>query len=185
MTPAANITAALDSATRAQRREGAAWYRTARHAAAELAAKHGVTTIEAAGVIAALSPRTSWDVNLRYADQFLATGTAPTLGMSKRAAARIVAGEHPDDVLKGPKTHAFFECIAHARTDAVCVDRHAIDVAFGQRHSDANRPALTPKRYAELADAYRTVASARGMRASQVQAITWCAWRARYGGTRA
>jgi hypothetical protein len=177
---AANILVVLGRAKPEHHREGIDWYQHAHTLARVLAGQHGITVDQAAGVLAALSPQLSWPRNVAYAEQFLATGDAPVLGRSKRAAARIVAGEAPLSVPSGPKVRAFFSNIADPDgLDAVTVDRHAHDVAVGQRYGDARRPLLGRQGgYELLASAFRLAAAKVGLHPSAVQAITWLAWRA-------
>lgn len=177
---AANILVVLGRAKPEHYREGIDWYEHAHTLARVLAGQHGISVEQTAGVLAALSPQLSWPRNVTYAEQFLATGDAPVLGRSKRAAARIVAGEPPPSVLQGPKVRAFFANIVDPDgSDAVTVDRHAHDVAVGQRFGDARRSLLGRQGgYDLLAAAFRLAAAKVGLAPSAVQAITWLAWRA-------
>jgi len=169
----------LDTASPEQIREGRAWYRDARREARQLAREYGVSTRVAAGVIAALSPQLRWSVNLRFARQFLAEGYAPTFGNSRRKAARIVNGEPPLSVLRGPKTRAFFACIYDPNASAICIDRHAHDLALAKRHGERRRPLLQRKGgYERFCDAYRLAADKAGLKGFEVQAIAWVTWRA-------
>ncbi len=167
-------------ATAEQYLNGADWYRNAHGLAVSL---DPADPRRAAGVIAALSPMVSWARNVELAGRAYADGYASgALGMSCRAADRILGGEDPADVLVGPKVSAFFRLIADpADTQSVCVDRHAIAVAVGRRLTDAERQAQyaisTPGRYALFAEAYRRAAEIVGHLPSQVQAITWVRWR--------
>jgi hypothetical protein len=177
---ASNVLRVFDRAEPENYREGIDWYQHAHTLACVLAGQHGVSVEQAAGVLAALSPQLSWPRNVAYAELFLATGDAPVLGRSKRAAARILAGEEPLSVLTGPKVRAFFANIVDPDgSDAVTVDRHAHDVAVGQRYGDARRPLLDRQGgYDLLAEAFRLAAAKVGLHPSAVQAITWLAWRA-------
>lgn len=176
---AGNVLAAFDRATKRQRTEGMEWYRNAHGLAASLDPRD---PRRAAGVIAALSPRTSWATNVKLAGLAYEQGYASgTLARSCAAATRILHGEDPLDVLSGPKVMAFFANIADpndART--VCIDRHAIDVAAGERLSDTVRarryPLSKPDAYERFAELYRYAAGVLGLRPGDVQAVTWV-WR--------
>lgn len=167
------------------------WYRRAARLAMEL---DPTNPRRAAAVIAVLSPRTSWPMNVRLARQayylHLTQGwngvlTLPTLGDHARKAARLLSGENPDSVVSGPKVTAFFRTIADPTlTGAVVVDRHAIDVAFGRVTSDSVRaPFLTARRYGEVAGKYERAAKIISRETgetwlpSEVQAVTWAHWR--------
>lgn len=174
-----NVLKVYDSALDGARAEGEQWYALARGQAWEMCPDNPRA---AAGVIAALSPQTSWEQNLVNAWRLYEGGDPRGLGANLLKALRCYAGEEPLDVLGGPKVRAFFRCIAEPETDAVCVDRHAWDVAVGMRQSTVERVGLTPRRYEEAAVAYRRAARLRDVPPHVVQAVTWVEWRARYGG---
>lgn len=172
---ARNVQRTLASVDDIAYRDGATWYETAHVLAIKLDPSDPA---RAAGVIAALSPQVSWERNVMLATRAYKDGLATgTLGANCRAADRILAGERPLDVLGGPKTRAFFTLIANPYDrETVCVDRHAFDIAAGQT-GHAQRVKLTPKRYEEVANAYRKVARGTTLTPAQVQAITWVWWR--------
>lgn len=174
-----NILRMYADATADQVTRGKAWYSVA-HDLAETIAPDART---GAGVIAVLSARQSWDVNVRTATR-CCTGD---IGGHTRAnlvkVQRILDGEDPENVLpKGLKTHQFFRCIADPTdTRAVVIDRHAHDVAVGRKYTEKeNRGLSNPKRYDVLADAYREAAKIAGIRPMELQAIVWCVWTDRY-----
>lgn len=178
-----NITRIYRAADSESLVSGLNWYTEAHAIASTLASKHGVTLDQAAGVIAALSPLNSWGANVNLADRFLEAGGlhAGYLGTGLAKGRRILAGESPRQVLRSAKVAAFFECIVSAGiTDAVCVDRHAFDLAVGVRHAEGERPGLIGARYAAVAEAYRRAARILGVSPAQVQAVTWRAWRKRF-----
>ena len=169
-----NITATLRKAHPTDHEAGAAWYAEAQALARTLSPADPAV---AAGVIASLSPMMPWGRNKALAVRAFADGQASgTLGGSVAKADRILNGEDPHAVLTSDKVRNFFLSIL-GDTDAVCVDRHAMEVAYGTRYADDARPALTPKQYKAVADAYREVARTENLPASAVQAITWVVWR--------
>jgi hypothetical protein len=109
-----------------------------------------------------------------------------TLGRSCAVADAILGGTAPLDVLAGPKVRAFYALIADpGRADVVCVDRHAVDVAVGLRLGEAERSRCYPLAragwYDRFADCYRRAGQRLGVRAAQVQAVTWLVWRDQAG----
>lgn len=178
MTPSArHILKVYRRATAEQITEGLNWYRAAHGAAVSLDPGN---PRRAAGIIAALSPKTPWSRNLELAARVYSQGFASgTLGNSCAAANAILDGADPLDVLKGPKVRAFFQCIAEPdTTDAVCIDRHAIDVATGVRHTDATRPrADKGPRYDGYVSCYQRAGYRVGITGADMQAITWVAKR--------
>jgi hypothetical protein len=156
-----------------------------------------------AAVLALTSPLTPWGRNVwlaREAYRMWAEGeaspidsgmrrvsmTLPTLKANARKVARVLNGEDPAAVVSGLKVTAFWLTIADpTNPHAVVVDRHAYDVAVGKVTNDVTRGKGigTPKRYAELAACYARAAvilsreSGETVLPSQVQAVTWVAWR--------
>jgi hypothetical protein len=81
----------------------------------------------------------------------------------------------PLEVLgNGEKTRNFFECIVNPKHEtAVCIDRHAHDIAVGEIYGNDDRGLSAKARYALLADAYREAARRLGTNPATVQAVTW------------
>lgn len=164
---------------------------------------------KAAGVIAALSPRLAWRKNVEYAElaymtygqmqgekslrnltedtrQAVFAGVIPTLNANARKAYRILNGESPEDVLGGPKVRAFYFTIVNpADPRGVVVDRHAIDITFGQVLNDQARGLALGRKgaYDKVAELYRRAARIISAELgevwtpAQVQATTWTYWR--------
>lgn len=174
-----NILAAFVKSDDSDISDGLSWYADALAIATELSPDNPA---RGAGVIAALSPMTSWPLNVRKAREVFATGTTNGLTNNVRKAERIFNGESPIDVLSGPKVTSFFHNIMGDGM-AVTVDRHAIDVAFGKVQTDAERnKAVSGKRYGMIREAYNHVASILSnegiaMTGPQLQAIVWVYWR--------
>lgn len=170
----ANVVKVYEQATAEQRVRGITWYLEAHMLAYNIAdgdARKG------AGVIAALSANKAWDMNQRLARRAFAGDvsghTADALGKVRR----ILDGDDPADVLPMDiKTGHFFRSIANPGDEtAVCIDRHAHDVAYGKALGNATR-GLKGKRYESLADIYRAAARELGILPSVLQATTWVVW---------
>jgi len=169
----------LNAATDEAWQEGTYWYARAHAAAVGIADEYNVSVETAAGVIAALSPRLPWAKNVEYAHRVFRDGTAPVLYTNRDKAIRIARGEHPTEVLSGAKVKAFYQCILSPITDAVCIDRHAIDAALGYKGDDTSRKVLDRKgAYDMVVWAYIAAAEHFGIGPAQCQAIAWVAWRA-------
>lgn len=157
------------------RAAGSTWYANANRFATQL---DPADPRRAAGVLAALSPRTRWERNCDLARRAYTDGRASgTIGQSCRVADRILAGEDPADVLKAPKVRAFFTLIDNPHADAVVIDRHAVDIAVGERLSDDQRsrryPLASGGWYERFAEVYRQAAHILELPAHVVQAVTW------------
>jgi hypothetical protein len=169
----ANIVKTYNVATADQRARGAAWYVTAHELAGIIA---GGDFRMGAGVIAALSANKSWPENQRLATNALATGNpSGHVGNAIEKATRILNGADPEKVLPmDAKTGNFYLCILDPNhPTAVCVDRHAHDVAVGRRFGNDDRGLSSKSRYNALADAYRIAARKLELNPATLQAITW------------
>lgn len=172
-----NIVSVWSVATDEEYEEGAHWYERA-HWTARMLADGDVKT--GAGLLAALSPQTAWWLNVELAcDAFDAGRARRHTSDSCSKANRILAGEDPESVLPMQrKTGQFYRCILNPDDPvAVCVDRHAYDIAVGIPLGDWNRGLSAHGRYALLGQCYWEAAQRLGEIPSVVQAVTWVAWR--------
>jgi hypothetical protein len=156
------------------------WYEKAN----TIATKLGKGNVEkGAGIIAALSPQTGWGRNLMLATSMVKTGVAKHTEDNVVKAQRILAGEHPLDVLGGPKVTNFYKNIANpSDPEPITIDRHAHDIPMGipfrgKKKSTEPSPNLgldTKGRYKHFQDSYRTAAGELGIEIPhKVQATTW------------
>lgn len=176
-----NILRVFRAATPTDVVEGATWYQTTRDLCAALAHEYDYDISQAIGIFAALSPRTRWSQNVMLATRCMVNGgiTAGTLGASMTAANRIVKGEPALDVLNGPKVRAFYGAILEpTSSEYVVIDAHAFSIAAGTSMTSKQQSVL--KRagvYDIMSGLYREAANILGITPSEVQAITWIAWR--------
>jgi hypothetical protein len=119
-----NVLRVFGQASPEQVRDGLDWYSNAHDIACAL---DGDSPARAAGVLAALSPKTRWEQNVALArrafDAYAELGpehdgayASGTLGHSCRSADRVLRGEDPMAVLLGPKVRAFCTLIAEPST---------------------------------------------------------------------
>lgn len=183
------LLAVWDTADDHARTYGAEWYGAANAHAVALGARYGFTTAQAAGVIAALSPRVGWSDNLADAETILnwaqdARDGLPVADSRSLAggcqgfhanvvkATEIVAIADPLAALNGPKQRAFY---ANIMGDAVSV---TVDVWATRA---ATRGARSAPRgagdYADISAAYRRAARAVGSTPRDFQAAVWLALR--------
>ena len=155
-----------DNAEPWTREAGADWYGNARLIAQQLAERYSVTLEQAAGVIAALSQRQRWKRNLELARQCLAGERLTGIfGHMHYKVEDILAGEHPLDVLRGPKIIAFYRAIM-GDDWAVVLDTWMLD-------SMAPGHWTTEKQYYTLAQRLAEQAVEVGLLPAQFQAIIW------------
>jgi hypothetical protein len=188
-----NILAVYALATADDLREGLSWYQTA-HNWCRVKANGRTHLIKRnAGIVAALSPMNAWGNNKRKAAELISLrGQVITekgkpngigLGDNVAKACRIYKGADPLDVLRGDKVTAFYRTILDPQGDIdPVIDRHAFDIAVGERTNDKRRGILNRKGvYHQFAMAYRDAAKVAGIGSAQMQAVTWIAWRNIHG----
>lgn len=198
-----NIVACYNSATRQEKRDGLAWYRKARRDCLDVANDYNMRLRHVVGVVAATSPNLKWEKNVHTATQVIDGFNAgiphdeidgcmaykanrlkgyQVLASSNRSA--VIA-----KVLNGPKVSAFYDNIMGG--DSVTIDGHARNIAYNERvNLKDNKINMGKREYTMLEKAYRqaawvisTQASPQGykLKACDLQAITWCAWRRQQG----
>lgn len=171
-------------------REGLSWYADAHNLCENLANKYGTSASKVAGIIAALSPLTSWERNKEIAELFLKGQRKGlhTNRMIAKAEAVLACGSWYDipDILNGDKIRSFFFNIYSPFSSSqkyVTIDRHAISVAYGREINDKDRPQLTKNQYNFISDAYMLAAKEISANLNvlilsfEVQAITWVNFR--------
>ena len=184
-----SILAVYDEASGLEYFDGVGWYATARGDAVAIADRCELPLRVVVGVIAALSPTNKWERNLQDAqamcETFVSGGYVEDVVVSTygkmRDKAWTILEDMPEDaqvvanILKGPKITDFFWCILGH--DVCVIDGHAWCIANADRRTMQEVPNIGKKRREELQDAYRVAAHARGLKAYQMQAITWVTWK--------
>lgn len=183
-----NILAVYRGARPEQIAAGLQWYADARTFALSIS-KGDV--IKGAGVIAALSPQTSWAQNMTLASRAFVEGFASgQTGDNCTKANRILSGESPDEVLgwnnpkakSGHKVRNFFRNIVNPTGPECTIDRHAFNIAVGfVSEKGAIGQLSRVGQYDLFADTYRAVAELVGIPVAALQAITWVVWREAIG----
>jgi hypothetical protein len=177
--------------------QGKAWYPNANRIAADLGKKYGVPARRAAAVIAALSPRMSWDRNVQIAGAVLNAyakdpnvtvdhfrGKIPALPVNLEMALKMARGADPRTALTGAKRRAFYANIVAPNVKGpVTVDGHMAqmmlsklstkDVAVITGHQQAKAKVSTEDIYALMGDLIREQAQAVGVSPEEYQAVTW------------
>jgi len=183
-----NILAVYRAARPEQIAAGMQWYSDARTFA--LAISNG-DVVKGAGVIAALSPQTSWAQNMTLASRAFVDGFASgQTGDNCTKATRILNGESPEDVLgwnnpkakSGHKVRNFYRNIVNPTGPECTIDRHAFNIAVGfVSEKGAIGQLSRVGQYDLFADTYRRVAELVGIPVAVLQAITWLVWREAIG----
>lgn len=144
-----------------------------------------------AGVLAALSPQTAWGEakgqNVELARRAFRQGkaTGHTGDACNKATAILSSWQDPEDVLGGLKVRNFYAAIVDPNSaTAVCIDRHAFDIAVGRVTDGTARTILVRVGvYDTFAELYREAARTigGGITPAAVQAVTWLVWRRQKG----
>jgi hypothetical protein len=152
------------------------WYFILHDYAKNLAERNGLTLLQAAGVISALSPMITFQTNLRDAERFCSTRSLANLATymtQRKKALAIIGAKTEKEVLKllgGNKTKSFFLNIYRPKTSQdVTIDTWMIKF-FGYKN-------LTPKRYKDAAKEIQDVAEEMNLKPHQVQALLWVGMR--------
>lgn len=174
--------------------EGLNWYAIANQNAEAICNRFYMLSLpKVCGVIAALSPNNRWERNLIDAELLLKHAIrgnkidsfkTGTYDRNKSKAWAIAHGAAPLDVLGGNKVRAFYQCLLNPKSDVVCVDSHATNIALGRQAAIARTPTLTLDKFKLLASCYTTATqeiNADSLEGDvlplQVQALTWTYYR--------
>ena len=188
-----NILAIYEQATTDEMVHGLTWYAKAQAAAQDIADATELPLRVVVGVIAALSPTNNWDQNLKDAQLFCETFAAGGYYEDVKAStykkmwekAWTILESVPCDndavakILNGPKITDFFWCIMGA--DVCVIDGHAWCIANADRRVMQEVPSIGKRARQELQYAYAEAACACGIKAFEMQATTWVAWRRIHG----
>ena len=158
--------------------EDALWYVKANRYCRSLSEKYNVSTIQVAGIVAALSPLKNWDINKQIADDFLRTGTAGHIKFQLSKCHRIMQTTNLTEIceiLNGNKIVSFFLNIVDPGADEqVTIDSHAVGIAVNKYLGSVQ---ITKNQYEFFANCYRIAARELEVLPLELQAITWVTWR--------
>lgn len=172
-----NILAIYDTASVEFKDAGELWYQVALDECIQLSREYSLSTIQAVGIVAALSPNLRWERNVRAAHAVLNGDMSEAYPANEYKARRIAAGESPESVLGGLKVRSFFRNIMSGGFDnSVTVDGHAYNAAHDLRQP-VKAARISPRDYQRLTIAYRTAARLRSVTPPAMQATVWIEWR--------
>lgn len=96
---------------------------------------------------------------------------------NKEKARRILNGEYPLDVLRGPKTRAFFHNILDPNgRQHVTVDGHMFSIWHGKRYK-MKEAIMSEKLYHQISSDYKQAAKKVHLVPCQLQSVLWLAWK--------
>lgn len=158
-------------------KNGSRWYKDANGFSLSLASKYNVQPFVAAGVISALSPMKSWDLNKKISERALKYHTLRGLHwyvqVKKVKKIKYCTDiTEIDSILGGPKTTNFFHNIYDpSDIQWLTVDTHMSMIALGKAQK------FTPKQYNFIKEEYRKFAEKIGMNPISLQASLWCTYK--------
>ena len=158
------------------------WYRVAHNHTALAADKWGIPRSCAVGVLAALSPRKTWDINIELMNDFLKRGDCGQIKLFVEKAKQIVASDGSDEaimnILNGRKIQAFYMNIMYPdAVEYVTIDRHALSVAFNEWIDEEFYAGMTSRQYEFFVQCYIFAALRAGVSPLLMQSATWVVWR--------
>lgn len=173
-----NVHEALDRVAPDKLKEGQSWYERANEQAERIGRIAGGDTRMGAGIIAALSPQKNWTHNLDLAEELVKTGNTRHFTGQADKARRIMSGEDPLDVLKGPKERPFFINVNDPDDPSTAtIDRHAHDQGIGREMGQKDRGLGTIGRVNIFNNALMTASRHQGYEVpSRFQASLWVPW---------
>lgn len=190
----ANIISIWKLSTPQEKRDGIVWYIDANKECQQMSIDFGIPDFLAAGVVSALSPNNKWEINVRNARDLIDhhirgedmdAFKVSTYTQNKLKAWEIMQENHDYDSMKvklnGQKTTCFYENIMGE--DTCTIDGHARNIAYMERvNLTSDKSAVGKVEYRELQEAYRQAAKKlryqnKRLKAYELQAVTWVAWR--------
>ncbi len=193
-----SIIAMYFNSSKVDRVKGKTWYSNAYSIACTLGKKYDVSSNTVSALISALSPSNKWQRNVEDAEMMLRANAYGlelsdckpcTYKKQKEKAIAILQGNVSDDdsltaILSGQKTKSFYHNIStDGKTDDCTIDGHSFNVWNGTVTTLRDVPNMTPKTYKLIQDDYRKAAKiiseieGETLTASEIQAITWVAYR--------
>ena len=184
-----NIESVYAICTEEEQQHGKTWYADAKSSAYEICDKYELPLHIVVGVIAALSPTNKWEMNLINAEEMCKVFTEggyvedckPSTYNTMRDKAWSILQSMPHTsgdvafILRGPKITDFFWCILG--DDTCVIDGHAWCIANYDRRKLQDVPNIGKALRQDLQEAYRSVGLQNNMKAYEMQAATWLAWK--------
>ena len=183
-----NLLRYYNLATEKEIEDGKNWYKEANEFCRQLASEYNLELWKVAGIVASLSPQTSWDLNRRFARQFISQRGRAFIANRDRTikAKNIYKATDPglvDTLLATTpngalKTRAFFKNIMLPEfDDTITIDRHHLAVSLLRperlRPLGDHESKMTHVQYRFLTDACVYAARKVNLLPNQLQGILW------------
>lgn len=154
-------------------RAGVNWYNNAYDECVDISLNSQYTIHQVAAAVAHLSPRMSWNLNIKYARELVETGSAPVMTRSLENAKIALDSDNPIDTfgLGAMKTRNFYHNIL-GDYSKVTVDSWAARIAIPNGPSDQilGRKGM----YNAVSHAYTLAGKDQNLTPAETQAVAWC-----------
>jgi len=191
-----NIIAIYKLANPSEIKHGLTWYVNATKDCKEIAIKYDLPIHIVIGVVSALSPNNKWERNIINADdlckafidgQDMDSIKVSTYHKMKQKAWSILEQMPSYDetikILNGKKIVSFFKNISGDETD-ITIDGHARNIYYNDRQGlTTPNTNIRKLEYLDIQKAYLRASKKLGIKAYELQAITWVVWRRIHGIT--
>jgi len=185
-----HIIAVYNLATPSEVEHGMTWYSNALAMLKEMAQEFEIPTHIVVGVMSALSPNNKYERNLEntYAliraflmGQDMDSVKVSTYHTMKRKAWHILQEMPTYDqtvtILNGKKIVSFFKNIMGDETE-ITIDGHARNIYYNDRQGlTTPNTNIRKLEYIDIQKAYQRASKKLGIKAYELQAITWVAWK--------
>ena len=189
-----NIIAVYKLAKPSEIKHGLTWYVNANSDCKEIAEKLELPLHIVIGVVSALSPNNKWERNIINASdlctafingQDMDSIKVSTYHKMKEKAWSILETmpnyEETIEILNGKKIVSFFRNISGDETD-ITIDGHARNIYYNDKQGlTTPNTNIKKNEYKDIQKAYLRASKKLGIKAYELQAITWVAWRRIHG----
>ena len=191
-----NIIAIYKLANPSEVKHGLTWYVNANADCKRIAIQLELPINIVIGVVSALSPNNKWERNIVNAEdlckafingQDMDSIKVSTYHKMKQKAWHILETmpnyEETIAILNGKKIVSFFRNISGDETD-ITIDGHARNIYYNDRQGlTTPNTNIKKNEYLDIQKAYLRASKKLGIKAYELQAITWVAWRRIHGIT--
>lgn len=185
-----NLQDVFDSASGRDRSLGMTAYQDYNYTMRSIAEHYGMEVATVAGCFAALSPNNDYRGNLRSCVTLCEGWTqgyekeecpVTTYNHNRDKAWKLLDGAHFYGVFKGLKVRNFWRNLTEPyNPEAVTIDGHMANLMEGElKRLDTG--GISKREYEAMASVVRRLAKDKRVLASQVQSVTWFAWKRRHG----
>lgn len=191
-----NIIAIYKLATPNEIAEGIHWYLNATRECQNIADKFKIPLHIVVGEVSALSPNNKWSNNVQNAHDLIEafmngndmdSVKVRTYHKMKQKAWSILqqmpSYEETVTILNGKKIVSFFKNIMGDETE-ITIDGHARNIYYNDKQGlTTPNTNIKKSEYADIQKAYQRASKKLGIKAYELQAITWVTWRRIHGIT--